>query len=634
LLPNAAHVESHKELRLEIYGDDQLYAGNPHPLGPEVVEKFLKIAYTKIANDDFDASAWNGYLRRPVNAFDEIAAGGWVMDVKYLVDTMPPMQDEVPSKEKQREMFKKNRVFNALLSAVAPYESLVAKNAEPENIDEYTLFEAATDEQRDTCARFALLVQNEAEPAEAAIMLAKAQAWWGRMQQARDAATPLLRLDAYRPSDSRIIEKWYRNAMARPLPFELSLDVDETPAQKAEREAMMRMHEYASRDNDRIAKLIELVTTFVKNTQSTASSKGLFAAATNTYSAMDYKTVINLESTAVEQARIIQESVSIGIEIRRMWGTGLVELCNMLQNTATANTFSWWLRGRATSWSERVRMLDPMRRLDAEWPDLLDRLSTKLNTDIRVSAVSKVRSSPLEVVFLSAAVDRAWKKYTENVRRTDENADVDTKYLASELVRGVLAPLDDDSLTNTQTLYAKYKLSWLEADVATKVFSDDAAGKKLMKFEQITDNNLEPVAEESVAAIELFATKFQNPVVRFGGRVLGDDDIAKDVVLGAPLATSTITWLSRFVNFIKAERDVAGRMGVERAKEYVSRARALKAGDDAGLLLFEWLRHNSMLYGNLNSGIPSVIMTHDEFMANLGIIEDVEMKDATVAAAK
>lgn len=573
--------------KLESYIESNAFDNKP------LLRKFLYTAYSNLMDTKAGSAAfkhWRSLLLTAMPAFEELDGGSWAMDPRHLVNAvretaMLPDYDVVD--KEAPKLLLENSVYQNLLASIAPHES------------KDILAEVRDDDAK---AAFMLFAQAYVDPAQRDT----AKGWWDKMLDMRENSGTIYAMDMYMPDDVQIMYSWKERALLDKTPNSdvLIRDSDKEGGSLEPLARFSRLRGYIrASDNEGAAakealfKLMDQVLMFANKK---ARKVGVLPKEGDQIQLpSNFESVRSSREVADELESFVHERVVVASEQRRIWRGGLRRLVDTLQDSGAGKTVAWWIRARASSWSQRLRMIRPSLSTDGSWSVVLSAIARELyyKKTTQLKKGERTEYIPLfEAVANSALITKAkqvedkWAMYstralTQGVARKREAAD---------LLATALEPLGDQSVTLAAAYARTVSNTAQPLSLSRILLTNEEKAKQLLAAErsQQTDDEIirredrekklrGELAKKGVYAdlpdtrdevptgtptLELFIGRLEDPVTRFDGFVLDENDIealtealtealpierANEAALWAQLAA----WLSRHIQFVDAERN-------------------------------------------------------------------------------
>lgn len=615
---------------------------------PDIMRMFLWTAYTNLADDkpkdDPEFRRWRKLLMTPVPTFGDIPKMSWAMSRKHLIAAIGPSDDDnqVPDLRVVVERVAENTVYRLLLLATL------------ENLTDETKHEdIATRADPEAAIRFWRFAQkyvseNKAENAEAA-------AWWDKMLELRESALQVDPMDTYTPDDSQVIYQWSQQVLYAATPEKvrpllvvtdvLKIDDGDDYEELDLLAVFVRMVAYSLKAGSQFqTKLVNELNLIMKEAGSTMTKLGLIRDGQPL--PVPPLATIRASGELVRDLELyVSQRMNVASEQRAIWRGGLVRLLATLDSQSARDTVLWWVRSRASSWSQRVRMIEPATRDDAAWPEVLSGVIKHLPTATALEGLSD-RRAIIDIVPNSAlglAIDKTekrWRRYAALLK-----ASAAAQPLPRPMAQAAAAVLATAIAAVDETVASQLAADFTRRTESLMGVASAAAGSAPLnlrpviladpkKVEELEKTRMKEQSEDelrrreemdrmSEPVLELFTARFQPPTSRFGSRVINDDQVAElatDLATGlgspktAELLAQLASSLSRHIQFVDAERNRAKMRPTIIAEAAVSNFTAdiLESSTEPERvyeLVATRLLNDSLLYADLNSlSVPKKVV--------------------------
>ena len=579
----------------------------------KLLTSFLWTAYTNLHESKAGTpryQEWHRHILVPVPLFDAIEDMSWSMHESHLLAAIGPVADEDVSvlEEVAIKRIKENTIYRTLL--VSTLDTDVG-DTDYKNIHEKASSLAL--------ARFWVFAEWYGTPESKE----HAKEVWEDMLARRDpssSAGVLFEQDVYSPVDARIMDTWIEVTLFAAVPSDAAPFMKEKDGELELLATFSRMLRYIrSAAGDQVRRYTQsLRSTFdsmLGRAQEDAKKQGLVDSQGVVASTPPTLSVIASEIDFIESFEaFVQERQALASTQRGIWQGAVVRLLETIGADTAPKTVAWWVRARAASWSQRLRMILPDLRNDPAWPELLRRIDDKLPTDVVSGKL--VESSAMRTS--ANKIKKAWSVYT--VSQEGKSVLARGSNAGADLLATAIADVDIGSASTAIDLAKRYARmpEARQLSLARSVYP----GKRTLPPEgaaQVDEAQLEKEEESGVRVgplLDLFSARFHDPVLRFGKRVLGDEDaqaleerLARELPTGeAHLLAQVAAGLSRHVQFVEAERNRAkarpteAEGSLDTLRVYVDYLRDPdQNAADVEQIVATRLVNDSLLYGDLDS---------------------------------
>ena len=629
-----------------------------------ILTNFLNAAYTNLAkykaaddnnnNNKATYMKWRAYLLTPLPSFvplgadqptpagtlrASLGAADWVMSFWWLQKAMDAHEGgavdgaSFTDDDFERE-WSKNAVFKSLVKSMLPIG------------DGKNFLVRATADEKKYALLFSQLYNDNASRN-------RAKQVWETLVSERAASTRTFALDMMEPSDANIISAWIEDALDASTPDHIreaiKNDRDTLPSKLYNLAVFSRMIQFARLANQSdesrefAENLMRRMNETLARAETLAQKDAIVRKGTDVIQVPSFADIRASDQLKRAHEDYIATRLVIVSEQRRIWRAALGRLLKIMRFKSAPPTLAWWLRARASSWSQRLRMIEPELSATPAWARVIDAINRALAVykerlvDKKKKSASLVPKSSL--IVEAVEINRRFKEYNSKLatsRRTEESARD-----AANLLATALKPLDEVKSKELAVFYAgvasgevehlsldrmvlqaEKKASQLEAS-RQKAASEEAASKREEPTPMQTDADADMPASGDASGhpiLELFIGRLQDPAQRFDGYVLSAEDavtisdsmaasLATDDRVEATLWADLAVSLSRHVQFVDAERNrVTPRVTAKEdtsLREFVRNVREANRYQDYAKrivsLIANRLINDSLLYADLDS---------------------------------